>query len=134
MEPVTKTVYIVTYEPEPEWEDEIGRWYSEEHIPALLGVPGYRSARRYIAVDGAPQYMQFYQIDSIDAFRSPERTRAIDTPWAERVRPHRTSRLTLYELRPAADVQMRELGRGLLRDGSSTKAALDTSVLPSRNA
>ncbi|MDX6564491.1 MAG: hypothetical protein QOE10_153, partial [Gaiellales bacterium] len=32
------------------------------------------------------------------------------------------------------DVQMRELGRGLLRDGSSTKAALDTSVLPSRNA
>jgi alkylation response protein AidB-like acyl-CoA dehydrogenase len=32
------------------------------------------------------------------------------------------------------DVQMRELGRGLLRDGSSAKAALDTSVLPSRNA
>ena len=32
------------------------------------------------------------------------------------------------------DVQMRELGRGLLRDGSSVKAALDTSVLPSRNA
>ena len=29
------------------------------------------------------------------------------------------------------DVQMRELGRGLLRDGDASKAALDTSVLPS---
>lgn len=32
------------------------------------------------------------------------------------------------------DVQVRELGRSLLRDGSSDKVALDTSVLPSRNA
>jgi alkylation response protein AidB-like acyl-CoA dehydrogenase len=32
------------------------------------------------------------------------------------------------------DVQMRELGRGLLREGSSVKAALDTSVLPRHNA
>lgn len=32
------------------------------------------------------------------------------------------------------DVQMRELGRGLLRAGSLTKAALDTSVLPAQNA
>lgn len=32
------------------------------------------------------------------------------------------------------DLQVRELGRSLLRDGSSDKVALDTSVLPSRNA
>lgn len=32
------------------------------------------------------------------------------------------------------DVQMRELGRGLIRGGSSVKAALDTSVLPRHNA
>jgi alkylation response protein AidB-like acyl-CoA dehydrogenase len=32
------------------------------------------------------------------------------------------------------DVQMRELGRGLIRGGSSVKAALDTSVLPPHNA
>ena len=32
------------------------------------------------------------------------------------------------------DVQVRELGRSLLRDGSSDKVALDTSVLPSRNS
>ena len=32
------------------------------------------------------------------------------------------------------DVQLRELGRGLLAGGSTSKAALDTSVLPGRNA
>lgn len=32
------------------------------------------------------------------------------------------------------DVQMRELGRSILREGGADKAALDTSVLPGRNA
>jgi alkylation response protein AidB-like acyl-CoA dehydrogenase len=32
------------------------------------------------------------------------------------------------------DVQLRELGRGLLAGGSTSKASLDTSVLPGRNA
>jgi alkylation response protein AidB-like acyl-CoA dehydrogenase len=32
------------------------------------------------------------------------------------------------------DVQLRELGRGLLAGGTASKAALDTSVLPGRNA
>jgi hypothetical protein len=99
MKAPTRLVYVVAVEMEPEWEDEVNRWYSEEHIPGLLSVPGYRAARRYIAVDGQPKYLNWYEIDSMEAFRSEARRKAIDTPWSARVRPHVKSQLTIYEQR-----------------------------------
>jgi hypothetical protein len=97
MKAASKLVYVVAVNMEPEWEDEINRWYNEEHLPALLGVPGYLGARRYRAVEGEPKYLNYYEIASMDAFRSPERSRAIDTPWAAKVRPHYKGQLTIYE-------------------------------------
>src|SRR5438105_862189 len=47
MEALSRTVFIVTMKVEPEWDAELNRWYDEEHIPYLLKVPGYHSARRY---------------------------------------------------------------------------------------
>lgn len=79
-------------------EEEFNRWYDEEHIPNLRSVTGYRSARRYIAVEGEPKYMAFYEIDSMDAFRSPEHDLKANTPWTERMRPHMSGRgLSFYE-------------------------------------
>lgn len=37
----------VTIEMEPEWEDDINTWYSEEHVPEIMNVPGMISARRF---------------------------------------------------------------------------------------
>src|SRR5947208_2940033 len=87
MEALSKNVFIVTMEVEPDWEAEINRWYDEEHIPLLLKVPGYRSSRRYVAVEGAPRYMAFYEMDSHDNWRSAEHEQAVNTPWTARVRP-----------------------------------------------
>jgi antibiotic biosynthesis monooxygenase (ABM) superfamily enzyme len=98
MEALSKVIYITVTEPDPEWEDEFNRWYDEEHIPNLRGVPGYRSARRYVAVEGEPKYMAFYEIDSIDAFRSPEHDRAANTAWTAKLRGHYSSRpMSFYE-------------------------------------
>jgi hypothetical protein len=97
MEALSRTVYIVTMDVDPAWEDELNRWYDQEHLPALLAVPGYRGARRYVAVDGGPKYMAFWEIDSIDAFHSEARQRAINTPWSDRLRPYRRSQLAVYE-------------------------------------
>jgi hypothetical protein len=93
----SKLIYVVAVDVEPEWEDEVNRWYNEEHIPNLLSVPGYLGARRYRAVDGGPTYLNYYEIASIEAFRSPERTRAIETPWTAKVRPHYKGQLAIYE-------------------------------------
>jgi antibiotic biosynthesis monooxygenase (ABM) superfamily enzyme len=91
------TVYVATTSVEPAWEEEFNRWYDEEHLPNLLRVPGYLSAQRYVAVEGDPAYLAFYEIDSIDAHRGEAHERAVTTPWTARIQPHRTGQLTFYE-------------------------------------
>lgn len=88
MEPKSKTVYFATANVEPEWEDEFNRWYDEEHIPGLLKVPGYLSGKRYIAVDSDPKYLAFWQIESMDAYRSEAHDIAAKTEWTAKVAPH----------------------------------------------
>ena len=97
MQAHSKTVYVATTTVEPEWEEELNRWYDEEHVPNLLQVPGYFSARRYVAVAGEPKYFAFYEISSIEDYRSPAHDVAANTPWTARMRPHRSGALAFYE-------------------------------------
>ena len=102
-------------------EDEFNRWYWQEHLPALLAVPGYRAGRRYVAVDGEPRYLALWEIDSIDAYFSPEHDRAVETPWTARIKQHNASKMDFYrQINP---------NRGLLRgpsygDGSTRAGGL----------
>jgi len=57
----------VTTEMEPEWEDDINKWYDEEHVPEIMGSPGFISCRRFVQVTGAPMrrpqtYLCIYEI------------------------------------------------------------------------
>jgi hypothetical protein len=97
MQALSKTVYIATVAVEPEWEAELNRWYDEEHLPNLMQVPGYLSGTRYVAVEGEPKYLAFYEITSIENYRSPEHEQAVNTPWTARLQPHRTGQLAFYE-------------------------------------
>jgi antibiotic biosynthesis monooxygenase (ABM) superfamily enzyme len=121
MEPLSKLIYITATEPETGWEDEFNRWYDEEHIPNLRAVPGYFSARRYIAVEGEPKYMAIYEIASMDAFRSAEHERAANTPWTARMRPHFQSRgMTFYQQIFPADGVLHGPSRGAEEGGLLT--------------
>lgn len=52
-------------------DDEFHAWYEEVHIPSRLGVPGFRRATRYSAVDGDPSHLAVYELD-LDALATPE--------------------------------------------------------------
>lgn len=39
-------------EMESEWEEDINIWYDQEHIPEIMAVPGFVSARRFVRVTG----------------------------------------------------------------------------------
>ena len=70
-------------------EEEFNRWYQQQHIPERLGVPGFKTARRYRAVDGQPAYMAVYECGSIDVLTSKaylERL-AHPTDWTKKVMP-----------------------------------------------
>jgi antibiotic biosynthesis monooxygenase (ABM) superfamily enzyme len=97
MQALSTTVYVATTSVEPEWEEEFNRWYDEEHLPNLLQVPGYLSARRYVAVDGEPKYLAFYEIATMGAYRGPAHDQAVNTPWTARLQPHRSGKLAFYE-------------------------------------
>jgi antibiotic biosynthesis monooxygenase (ABM) superfamily enzyme len=73
----------------PEYEAEFNRWYDNEHIPQLVGIPGFLSGRRYQAVDGKPKYIAIYDLsdESVlksDAFRE---VRDNPTPWSRKIIP-----------------------------------------------
>jgi hypothetical protein len=62
-------------------------WHDEEHLPRLVGVPGVKRARRFVADDKqSPRYLTAYDLSIRDAFESPEGLRARRTPWTERMR------------------------------------------------
>ena len=41
----SKYLLAVRMDVPPEKADELVKWYEEEHIPLILNVPGFRSAR-----------------------------------------------------------------------------------------
>jgi hypothetical protein len=55
---------------DPEYEADYHRWYDEEHIAALLAVPGFLSAGRYEAIKGGPKFLAMYELETVDVLRS----------------------------------------------------------------
>jgi hypothetical protein len=45
--------------------DAYHRWYDDTHLPEILGVDGFVSARRLAALDGE-SFLVVYEIDDID--------------------------------------------------------------------
>lgn len=66
---MARGAYVVRARPvNPERDGDLNEWYDGTHIPELLAVPGFRSARRYRLVgdDGAPEYLAVYEIEADD--------------------------------------------------------------------
>lgn len=72
---------------DPTCETEFNRWYNEEHLPERAFCPGFRSARRFKAVDGTPLYLAIYDLDSPGVMDGPGYN-AIKGPtaWTQRMR------------------------------------------------
>jgi len=75
-------------EPPPEQEAEFNAWYDQEHIIERLQIPGFLSARRWVAdvEPGEGKYLASYELISPDVFHSNAyRERyAHPTPWTQR--------------------------------------------------
>lgn len=82
-------VFLVYTDVDPQFEDEFNAWYSTEHLPELLSLPGFLDAARYIAYKGTPKYLAVYELATADALKSPEfqKWRANPSPWSRRISP-----------------------------------------------
>jgi len=73
----------------PEAEREFNEWYNTEHIPQLLGVPGFLSGRRYQAVEGEPKYLALYELTGPEVLKSDafRQVRESPTAWSKKMIP-----------------------------------------------
>ena len=85
--------YAVETDPAPGWSDEIGRWYAQEHLPGLAGVPGCVRARRYLNLDTSPHSFACYDLTSIATLETGAWLKVRQTAWSDKCRPHFTNTL-----------------------------------------
>ncbi len=92
-----------------ELEDELNRWYDDEHIPERMSVPGFLRARRFRAVEGAPRYLALYDLASVEVLQSDAYKHYLvgpgETPWTRKLIKAMTNfRRNVYVALPGAKV------------------------------
>jgi hypothetical protein len=67
----------------PEGRAEFYAWHGSEHMPERAAIPGFRRGRRYVAVEGRPEYFNLYETASPAVLTSPEYFARLNapTPW-----------------------------------------------------
>jgi hypothetical protein len=71
-------------------KDDLAAWYTEEHIPMLLKVPGWRRIRRFRltrALDGPEpgSFLSVHELAGPEVLEDPGFLAAVSTPWRDRV-------------------------------------------------
>jgi hypothetical protein len=104
--PASRYVFVVGHEIPRNKHKEFTVWYNTEHIPGLLSVPGFLTARRFILADREvppmvgpggilPRYLTVYDIESEDAFETEAFMKAAQTPWTQWVRSWYTRKMCM---------------------------------------
>ena len=67
----------------PDGRAEFYAWHGREHMPERLGIPGFIRGRRYVALEGSPEYFNLYETDSPLTVTGPDYLARLNnpTPW-----------------------------------------------------
>lgn len=73
----------------PSAREDYERWYTEEHLPERLSLPGFDAGHRYEAVIADRLYFTFYEVCSVEVLRNQSYLSRLDdpTPWTRRIMP-----------------------------------------------
>ena len=64
--------------PIPGREQEFGDWYENQHIPDIMRIDGFKSARRYECVDPPTRAGSFLTVYEVEAGQATDIAEAID--------------------------------------------------------
>ncbi|KAF7356621.1 hypothetical protein MVEN_00996200 [Mycena venus] len=92
----------------PEEEDDLNKWYDEEHMDLLSKIPGWKQGRRYKLVDSSQKglmtdkpvykYVAVHEFSENNFLSSPEFKVATSTEWRERVMKNAKRKARIFEL------------------------------------
>ena len=80
--------YTVRTNITPGWEDELERWYDEEHLIDLASTRGAIGACRFICQDTAPRFFALYDLIDPKVIEGEEWQVSRNKEWGRRVRPN----------------------------------------------
>jgi hypothetical protein len=89
---MNRGLLLTMTEPPPAMEEEFNAWYDEEHLAERLAIPGFRSAKRWVAdvPPGQGKYLGTYELDSPDVLQTEKYLFHYknQTPWSRRCLGH----------------------------------------------
>ena len=102
--PPTRFLLIVGHDVPRNRRKEFNAWYDTDHIPAMLRVPGFITARRFMLARGrflpipgstvpVPEYLSIYDIENEHTLESDAFMKAKESPWTTWVRSWSTRRM-----------------------------------------
>ena len=68
-------------------EADFNKWYQEEHLQELMGVPGILNAARYEATKSGPKHLAVYELESVDVINTDAFKNRPRTEWGQKVSP-----------------------------------------------
>ena len=84
----SRGLLLTMTEPPPAMEEEFNAWYDDEHMAERLSIPGFISARRWVAdcKPGEGKYLATYELESLAVLHSEKYLLHYrnQTPWSRR--------------------------------------------------
>lgn len=71
---------LVTNNVDPAYEEEFNAWYQGEHLSERLGVPGFITGQRYVALDAPQRYAALYETRTPEVLVSPAYAARLGSP------------------------------------------------------
>jgi len=67
-------------------------WHNREHILERVTTPGFQRGRRYMALEGYPEFFTLYEVDDVGVLSGPDYLARLSAPtaWTQRAVPHFT--------------------------------------------
>lgn len=85
-----KAAMILAFDMAPEAQSDFDEWYTREHLPERLSVPGFRRGTRWSAATGPARYFALYEVEDIGTLSSPAYLERLNnpTPWTTKMMTH----------------------------------------------
>ena len=73
----------------PELKQEYREWHNRQHVPERLSIPGFRRGRRFVAVEGGPEFYTLYEADGPENLSGEAYLERLNAPteWTQRIMP-----------------------------------------------
>ena len=85
-----KGAMILAFDMAPEALTDFDEWYTREHLPERLSVPGFLRGTRWTATSGSPRYFAMYEVKEVGILASPPYLERLNspTPWTTKMMAH----------------------------------------------